>query len=178
MFFCLVLTHAHLCFDIPNWFRWGKFSSCTNADAMLLSYEICRKKRLHTNLFASLSLSLSLSACVCLCARARTCVHAHVCVCVCVWYTLMWSIYPLSKDVLYVDVYFFSPQIWKGFAQRRKTRKEREEEMMFIGMVRTKCVTAIFALMYQNIQNKHSYTLTQFQCMYPVGKRIRESKNE
>lgn len=25
-------------------------------------------------------------------------------------------------------------QLWKGFAQRRKTKKDREEEMMFIGM--------------------------------------------
>ena len=26
-------------------------------------------------------------------------------------------------------------KVWKGFAQRRRTRKEREDEMMFIGMV-------------------------------------------
>ena len=26
-------------------------------------------------------------------------------------------------------------QLWKGFAQRRKTREERQNEMMFIGMV-------------------------------------------
>ena len=26
-------------------------------------------------------------------------------------------------------------QVWKGFFQRRKTRKEREDEMIFIGMV-------------------------------------------
>ena len=26
-------------------------------------------------------------------------------------------------------------KVWKGFAQRRTTRLEREEEMMFIGMV-------------------------------------------
>ena len=27
-------------------------------------------------------------------------------------------------------------KLWKGFAQRRRTKKERENEMMFIGMVR------------------------------------------
>lgn len=26
-------------------------------------------------------------------------------------------------------------QLWKGFSQRRRTKREREEEMMFIGMV-------------------------------------------
>lgn len=31
--------------------------------------------------------------------------------------------------------YFSSSKLWKGFAQRRKTREERLNEMMFIGMI-------------------------------------------
>ena len=44
--------------------------------------------------------------------------------------SIVWSnnpIIPTSR------IFYF--QLWKGFAQRRKTREERQNEMMFIGMV-------------------------------------------
>lgn len=43
----------------------------------------------------------------------------------------------MSELILFKEAYnFFSIfQVWKGFAQRRQTKRERDEEMIFIGMV-------------------------------------------
>ena len=39
----------------------------------------------------------------------------------------------LEKSVPHFTFEMF--QLWKGFAQRRRTKREREDEMMFIGMI-------------------------------------------
>ena len=42
-------------------------------------------------------------------------------------------------------------KVWKGYAQRKRTKKLREEEFEFIGMVRTKCfVKCVNPLMYNS----------------------------
>ena len=60
------------------------------------------------------------------------------------WYEQMWLDSCIVCELVYRMICCLSCQIWKGYIQRKKTRKEREEEMIFLGMVSQTWVCYLF----------------------------------